>query len=140
MAGHVSPRVRLFFADGEHEFVLDRIPLIHELEQRCDASIGAIYKRIRSGDWFINDIYETIRIAAIGAGMKPEDAHKLVTRYVIENTKAGWATSVPTAYAILAGHMVGVQTLQQVDPVGKPSGEGTKTGATGASSSPGSTA
>ena len=131
-----SPRLRVFFADAEHEFVLDRIKLIHELEQKCDAPVRVIAQRLLTDAWRINDVYETIRIAAIGAGMKPEEAHGLVTRYVIEDTRKGWAASVPVARSILMAHLVGIPD----EPVGKLSAEGTASGATDASSSPRSTA
>lgn len=116
-------RVRLFYADGEHEFLLATIKSIHELETKCNAPVRTILQRLLTDAWYINDVYETIRISAIGAGMDAKDAHALVIRNVIEDMHAGWQKSVPVARTILTAHLVGIPD----ETVGKPFAEGTKT-------------
>ena len=77
--------LNLFFADGEHTF---RLPIggLRELQDKCGAGPQAIFNRLASGNWLIDDVIETLRIGLIGGGMSPVDAAKLVERYVVDGT------------------------------------------------------
>ena len=72
-----------YFGDGEHQFVLTA-PLIVELENKCGAGIGTIAARVFAKHFTQNDIAETIRLAAIGAGMNPKRAADMVAAYVAD--------------------------------------------------------
>ncbi|MEH2542823.1 gene transfer agent family protein [Bradyrhizobium sp. AZCC 1699] len=72
-----------FFGDGEHQFKLTT-PLIVELESKCGAGIGTIAARVFARQFSQCDIVETIRLAAIGAGMPPKRAAEMVAAYVAD--------------------------------------------------------
>lgn len=86
-----SALVRRFFGEGDFDFALVIGPA-EELEQvRCDAlrkagfdagqgSIMAIKGRIAGGTFLLDDVRQTLRLGLIGAGMKREDAFRLVDR------------------------------------------------------------
>lgn len=76
--------VSIFFVDGEHLF---KLPLrqIAELEEKCGGydhggAIGAIFQRVFSGQYRVNDLIETIRLGLIGGGMSQLDAKTMVDR------------------------------------------------------------
>lgn len=77
----ISSEVTLPWADDEYTFKL-RLTGIEELQEKCNAGLGLIANRVMSGEFFIQDIYHTIRIGLIGGGLTPVNAKKLVDRYV----------------------------------------------------------
>lgn len=72
--------VTLEFGDGEYLF---RLPLkqIAELQEKCDAPLGVIYERVRTGRYKGEDLVETVRLGLIGGGMSGPEARKLIERY-----------------------------------------------------------
>ena len=72
-----------FFGDGEYPFALTT-PLIIELESKCGAGIGTIAARVFAKHFTQADIAETIRLAAIGAGMNPKRAAEMIAAYVVD--------------------------------------------------------
>lgn len=86
-----------FFGDGEHTFALP-FELISELERKTGFGIGVIYNRVRALSFSLSDIIETIRLALIGGGAKPEDAFALVQTYV---AKRPLSENIPLVFAIL---------------------------------------
>jgi hypothetical protein len=74
------PTLKTFFGDAERTFALPA-PLIEELERKCNAGIGVIAKRLFAGQFSHADILQTIRLALIGGGEKPEIAASLVKVY-----------------------------------------------------------
>lgn len=127
-----SAEVDLTWADGEYRF---RLPIgqLRELQDKTGAGPFAIYKRLADGTWFVDDIRESIRLGLIGGGMQAEKALLLVKRYVDDRPLG---VNVLTAQSILLAAVIGVPE----DQVGKARPEETATEATGASSSPKSTA
>lgn len=76
-----SGDVTFLWGDGEHTFRLG-IKQLRELQEKCDAGPAHILARLRTGEWRIDDARETLRLGLIGAGLKAEEALKLVLRYV----------------------------------------------------------
>lgn len=72
-----------FFGDGEYPFTLRPAQII-ELEGKCGAGIGTIAARVFAKHMHQVDIHETIRLAAIGAGMNPKRAAEMVAAYVAD--------------------------------------------------------
>jgi hypothetical protein len=71
------------FADGTYSFDINKIALLQELQEKTGRGPMALFQRLASGQWFIEDLIQTIRLALIGGGTKPADAAVLVDRYVI---------------------------------------------------------
>lgn len=75
------------FADGSYTVFLG-LKQLAELEEKCGAGIGAIFKRLGKYDHYTKDLYEIIRLGLIGGqiltgvGPSPTEAKKLVERYV----------------------------------------------------------
>lgn len=71
------------WGDGEHRFRL-RIREMLEVEAKCAAGIYTVFRRLASGDWYVSDVREVVRLGLIGAGMAPPDAIRLIKSYVDE--------------------------------------------------------
>lgn len=69
-----------FFGDAERMFRLTP-ELIIELERVSGMGIGSICKQLFAGNFSHLQITETIRLALIGGGEKPETAAALVKTY-----------------------------------------------------------
>jgi hypothetical protein len=102
----------LEWADGEYPFALP-MGQIEELQRVCgDIGFGAIYQRVMLGAWKIEDLYHTIRLGLIGAGMGQVDAARLVKAYF--NAPAMGFAADPkdscenVAKAVLSSVMIGV--------------------------------
>ena len=100
------------WGDGEHKFNVAKIRCILELEEKCGVGVSEIYSRITNGKWKFNDIRETLRLGLIGGGMNPDQALKLIQRYVDDRP---WMENLLPAQAVLIAAMVGVTG----DDVGK---------------------
>ncbi|GJD58148.1 gene transfer agent family protein [Methylobacterium dankookense] len=135
--------ITLPFADGEHRFRL-AIGQLRELQEAVNlpraragtASVGPaqILAGLGSGEWWVDDLRETIRLGLIGGGATPARALILTTRYVDVRPPR---ESIPLARGILLAALIGVPE----DPAGgKPLAGETATEGTAASSSPASTA
>jgi len=72
------------FGDGVQRFRLT-IGGAEELEEKCDAGLVVIARRLASGDWKLRDVRETIRIGLIGGGMDATRALVLIDRYASDN-------------------------------------------------------
>lgn len=105
-------QLELNWADGTYQFNIAKIKCVLELEEKCDAGVAQIFKRIMDGTWKINDIRETLRLGLIGGGMVPDKAMRLISRYCDDRP---WQESLQPAIAVLLAAMVGVQG----DEVGK---------------------
>ncbi len=99
---------------GEHNFCLAAAGDIFTLEANCKAGIAGIHRRLLGGEWFLNDIRETIRLGLIGGGMAADDAMQLIKSSVDANPR-GLAPSIVVAIAVLEAVIIGVPD----DPVGK---------------------
>lgn len=102
----------IIWAGGEDVFCLAKVGLILELEEKCDAGIAAVMKRLVDNVWKLHDVREPIRLGLIGGGMEPEKAMAAVKRHVDDTPLT---SSVLLAYQIIAAVMVGVKD----DLVGK---------------------
>jgi len=120
-----APGTRTIIWDhGEDAFCIAKVGLLFDLEAKCNAPIGVIFKRLGNGDFSVNDVRETIRLGLIGGGMSPDKAMAAVKHHVDLN-KEGVAPSVLIAYSVIETYMVGVPD----DPVGKaPPAEAKQTG------------
>ncbi|TGP65452.1 gene transfer agent family protein [Mesorhizobium sp. M2D.F.Ca.ET.225.01.1.1] len=76
--------VDVTWAGGESTFLLT-IDLLRALQDRCDAGPAFILERLTNGEWRVDDIISTIRLALEGGGMEKEDARKLVRRHIEED-------------------------------------------------------
>lgn len=129
----ISATIAFEWADGHYTF---RLPIgqLRELQDKCGAGPRVVFERLRTGTWLVDDIRETIRLGLIGGGqVKPIDARVLVERYVDPRPLS---ENVMAATSILLAAIVGVPD----DQVGKEAAERAETEATGALSSPPSTA
>jgi hypothetical protein len=91
------PTLKAFFGDGERTFALTPV-LIEELERKCNAGIGMIAKRLFAGQFSHADMLQTIRLALIGGGEKPQVADSLVQVYAANRPIN---EALPLAVAIL---------------------------------------
>lgn len=109
-------QVELTFADADYVF---RLPLkrIAELEDKCNAPIGTIWKRVcLTADYKAEDLTQTVRLGLIGGGMDPQDARKLIERYCDEWPLAVWHGH---AVAILGACVEGYDDPSAGDDGGK---------------------
>lgn len=95
--------VDLTWAAGESTFLLT-IDLLRALQDRCDAGPSFILSRLISGEWRVDDIVSTIRLALEGGGLDKEAARKLVKRHIEDEFGARHAL---LAQAILAHTLYG---------------------------------
>jgi hypothetical protein len=101
-----TPASKLFFGDAERAFTLTPV-LIEELERVCGAGIGAIAKRLFSGQFKHADMLQTIRLALIGGGETTQVAASLVAVYGAERPIN---EALPIAIAILETAFFGKAT------------------------------
>lgn len=109
------------FAGRRRKFQL-RIGEIGELEQVCGAGLGAVYARVATMQWRVDDLRETIRLGLIGGGASPAEAHGLVRNYV-DADDAPKGEGLQLAADILTACINGVSAA-----AGKPEGEGASDG------------
>jgi hypothetical protein len=88
---------RAFFGDRVRAFHLTA-PMIAELERVTGAGFGGLCSRLFRGDFKFAEVSETIRLALIGAGEKPERAAELVAVYVADRPLS---ETLPIAIGIL---------------------------------------
>lgn len=115
-------KVNVFFGEDEFEFKLGIEQLI-ELQEKLDEGPGVTLARLSNGlygNWKIETIKDTIRLALIGAGMDKKKAYDLVSR----NVTAGYIfESLLVAQLVLSAAIVGVDE----DKPGETLGEGSQT-------------
>jgi hypothetical protein len=99
--------IDITWRNGEDAFCLAKVGDLLALEEKCNAGIATIMNRLETGQWFVNDIRETIRLGLIGGGMKPDKAMTVVKLHVDGNPK-GLAESIVIARLILMAVVVGV--------------------------------
>jgi hypothetical protein len=94
--------IDLNFPDRERTFAL-KIGQLRLLQEKCNAGPMAILRRLSTGDWFVDDVIETLRLGLIGGGARLEEAVKL--RAEIEQRPL--AEAVPAAIVVLSAALVG---------------------------------
>ena len=95
--------IEFVWGEGPTRFAL-RYGEISELCEKRKCGPLKLMRRIENEEWFIEDIYEIIRIGLIGGGAAPADAYRIAERYV-KNRPA--LESLPAAYAIIAAGLSG---------------------------------
>jgi hypothetical protein len=103
--------VELTWAGGEHRFLLT-IGLLRALQDKCDAGPEWILNRLRTGQWRVDDIVQTIRLGLEGGGLSKDEARRLATTHVEERPLT---LSVLTAQLVLAASLYDMSD----DPVGE---------------------
>ena len=98
------------FADGTYSFRL-AYGQISELQEKCDCGPMRLLSRLQSGDWKIEDIFETVRLGLIGGGTEPKQALKLAERYVKERPPL---ENQPLALAIVFAGLAGAPDLSLI--------------------------
>lgn len=112
--------IAIVWDNGEDEFCIAKVGSILSLEEKCNAGIAEILRRLETGTWRLNDVRETIRFGLIGGGMTPDKAMMAVNLHVHGQPLA---KSVMIAHAVIAAALVGVPD----DPVGKKTASEAKT-------------
>lgn len=95
--------VTLDWADGEYRFRLG-LGGIEELQEKTGRGPYVILQRLISGEWFIAELREPIRLGLIGGGLEPAKATALVKRYFDERPPL---ENMATAKAIMAAYLMG---------------------------------
>lgn len=105
------PGEQIVWAGGEHTFFLG-IGEIRALQKACDAGPFVVYGRLVSGQWHVEDVFDTIRLGMIGGGATEAEARDAVERHVAGDPKAEtfeprWSQSVILATRILTYSLFG---------------------------------
>jgi hypothetical protein len=95
--------ISITWSHGTDDFSLAKIGSRLDLEEKCKSGLGAVMQRLQAGLWYTADYRETIRIALIGGGMKPEAAKEVIERHVDGNPQGEF---VLMAQHIIASVMV----------------------------------
>lgn len=98
--------VRVAWRGGEHDMALG-IGEILVLEPTCHAGLAAIFQRLTTGSWGVQDVRETIRLGLIGAGMPDAEALQLI-KACVDNHPNGYAPSCIIASKVLEAAIIGV--------------------------------
>ncbi len=116
----LKAEVVLKWADGEYLFAL-KAAQIEELQRLCDAGYGVIYQRVLLGNFHIQDLRHTIRLALIGGGMGAVDAKNKVDLYASGSVPLvrGADSPLSVAKAILNASMIGFDELEGKKPEGE---------------------
>lgn len=100
---------RAFFGDSERNFRLTP-PMVLELERQTGTGIGALFRRLVAGDFRHADLTETLRLALIGAGTKPEEAAHLTRTYAADRPVA---EVLPTVIGTFEALWFGAKTTDE---------------------------
>lgn len=90
------------WGDDEHVFRLG-LREIRQLQAKVDCGPEMLYSRIRAGNWYIDDLKETIRLGLIGGGMDEVKAANMMRDHFL----APYLQHKPIAQAILLAALVG---------------------------------
>lgn len=91
--------ISVFFGDADRRFALTP-DLVRELERKAGAGIGAVSRRMFSGDFHHVEVLETVRLGLVGGGETPERAVELVALYAAPRPLS---EVHPVATAVLEG-------------------------------------
>jgi hypothetical protein len=96
----------LTWAGGEHTFLLN-IDLLRALQVKCDAGPMHILQRLSTGEWYVDDIIEPIRLGLEGGGTEKGEARRLITRHIGKDEPL--TSFVLLAKAILMASLYGAE-------------------------------
>ena len=92
-----------FVGEGYYSLRLGIDELI-QLQEKLGAGPNVVATRLLQGEWLVDDIRETIRLALIGGGMSQKDAFDMVKRCVKEGYLMDYVSVAANAlYAALTG-------------------------------------
>jgi len=92
-----------FVGEGYYPLRLGIDELI-QLQEKLNAGPNVVATRLLQGEWMVDDIRETIRLALIGGGMSQKEAFDLVNRCVKEGYLMDYMSVAANAlYAALTG-------------------------------------
>lgn len=133
--------LELHFADGEYLFDL-KLPQIAELQEKRQAGILAIYRRVvrgrytfegqtvaiaHEGEAYAEDLFETIRLGLIGGGRGLVDGQEVqVTALTAKNLVERYCHPTPlrdswaVAAAVLAARIEGAEPPKKEEPAKQP--------------------
>ncbi|PLU53429.1 gene transfer agent family protein [Sinorhizobium medicae] len=95
---------KAFFGDGEKTFAFPTRELVEELEAKTGHGIGALFRRFRTQDFSLSDVFEVIRLGLIGGGTTPAEAARLVSVYGVGRPMAeSFAVADSTITALFFG-------------------------------------
>lgn len=80
------------------------IDLLRALQDKCDAGPPYVLARLRTGQWYVDDIIHTIRFGLEGGGLPKEEARRLNRLHVEDQPLS---ESVLTAQLVLANAIYG---------------------------------
>lgn len=100
-----TARVKLFFGDAEHDFIL-KFDQLEELQDKLEQGPMRTLMNFESTDWSPKSVFEVIRLGLIGGGKTPAEAFALAKRYCVERPLG---ESLPVAGAVLSAALVGVE-------------------------------
>jgi hypothetical protein len=109
-------KITMPFGDSDHDFKLT-IGGLKELQEKLSVGPLALFNRLISGEWKVEDAREIIRVAAIGGGMSPVDALVLVKRYCDDRPLL---ESIEPALKIMSAALSGTTKEQEDSPPKKP--------------------
>jgi hypothetical protein len=76
----IGEPIRLVWASGEHDFCFD-IGSLRALEQRLNAGVAVILMRLMKGEWGVDDVVDTLRLALqCGSKLTDKEALRLIER------------------------------------------------------------
>jgi hypothetical protein len=111
-------RVELDFGGEERVFQLRNRELF-ALQDKTGVGPAALWRRIQTGDWRLEDLRETIRFGLEGGGMRASEAGQLLAAYVDQRPRM---EAVPVALAILNAAL---WLPEELTVKGKAEGDGT---------------
>jgi hypothetical protein len=92
-----------FVGEGYYSLRLGIDELI-QLQEKLNVGPNVVATRLLQGEWLVDDIRETIRLALIGGGMSQKEAFDMVKRCVKEGYLMDYVSVAANAiYAALTG-------------------------------------
>lgn len=79
-------KITMKWGDGEYDFNL-KLGQIRELQQKTGVGPYKLYERVRSHEWLVDDLRETLRLGLIGGGMENVKALQLIENNFDERSK-----------------------------------------------------
>jgi hypothetical protein len=99
-----SAKITKFVGDNEYVLRL-RIEELIALQEALNVGPYFLSQRLVAGNWFVEDVTQTIRLGLIGGGMRHEEAAKLIRNYVKEGYLSDYYLC---AYEVLMAALIGV--------------------------------
>lgn len=76
----IGEPTRIVWAGGEHDFCLD-IGSLRALEQRADAGVSVVFVRLMKGEFKVDDVIDTLRLALqCGSKLTDREAMRVIEK------------------------------------------------------------